>query len=46
MEDKVSRLVEQFKALINALHEGIIAIDAQGKIAIMNLNCNMQLIAI
>ncbi len=40
MEDKVGRLVEQFKALINALHEGIIAIDAQGMIVNINQSAN------
>lgn len=36
MEEKVGRLAGQFKALVNSLHEGIIAIDAEGMI--LNVN--------
>lgn len=36
MEEKVGRLAEQFRALVNSLHEGIIAINADG--LIVNIN--------
>ena len=36
MEEKVGRLAEQFRALVNSLHEGIIAINADG--IIVNIN--------
>ena len=36
MEESVARLADQFKALVNSLHEGIIAIDAAGMI--ININ--------
>lgn len=40
MEEKVGRLVDQFKALVNSLHEGIIAVDAGGMI--VNINQSAQ----
>lgn len=36
MEAKVGNLVNQFRALVNSVHEGIVAIDAAGKI--ININ--------
>ncbi len=50
MEESVSRLADQFRALVNSLHEGIIAIDAAGMIIninqsagnILNLDSDMR----